>query len=83
MMFYLKKNNNVFLNEGASNGQPPGGNGDGSRGWRNRRSRRLDKMELLGLQSSLHSEIQAKQAIGEELSRTRADLLAAHKYAPF
>lgn len=64
---------------GGSNGQPSGGNVDGSRGWRNRRSRRLDKMELLGLQSSLHSEIQAKQAIGEELSRTRADLLAAHK----
>ncbi|XP_077284001.1 serine/threonine-protein kinase gek [Arctopsyche grandis] len=68
-----------FLKHGGSNGQPSGGSVDGSRGWRNRRSRRLDKMELLGLQSSLHSEIQAKQAIGEELSRTRADLLAAHK----
>lgn len=38
-------------------------------------------MELLNLQSSLQSEIQAKAAISEELSRTRADLIAAQKYA--
>lgn len=37
-------------------------------------------MELLNLQSSLQSEIQAKAAISEELSRTRADLVAAQKY---
>lgn len=49
--------------------------------WRNRRSQKLDKMELLNLQSSLQSEIQAKAAISEELSRTRADLIAAQKYA--
>lgn len=49
--------------------------------WRNRRSQKLDKMELLTLQSSLQSEIQAKAAIAEELSRTRADLVAAQKYA--
>lgn len=48
--------------------------------WRNRRSQKLDKMELLNLQSSLQSEIQAKAAISEELSRTRADLIAAQKY---
>lgn len=48
--------------------------------WRNRRSQKLDKMELLNLQSSLQSEIQAKAAIAEELSRTRADLVAAQKY---
>lgn len=48
--------------------------------WRNRRSQKLDKMELLNLQSSLQSEIQAKAAISEELSRTRADLVAAQKY---
>lgn len=48
--------------------------------WRNRRSQKLDKMELLNLQSSLQSEIQAKAAISEELSRTRAELIAAQKY---
>lgn len=47
--------------------------------WRNRRSQKLDKMELLNLQSSLQSEIQAKALISEELSRTRADLVAAQK----
>ncbi|XP_037032828.1 serine/threonine-protein kinase Genghis Khan [Bradysia coprophila] len=47
--------------------------------WRNRRSQKLDKMELLNLQSSLQSEIQAKAAISEELSRTRAELIAAQK----
>lgn len=48
--------------------------------WRNRRSQKLDKMELLNLQSSLQSEIQAKAAISEELSRTSADLVASQKY---
>lgn len=47
--------------------------------WRNRRSQKLDKMELLNLQSSLQSEIQAKASISEELSRTRAELVAAQK----
>ncbi|CAH0380687.1 unnamed protein product [Bemisia tabaci] len=47
--------------------------------WRNRRSQKLEKMELLNLQSSLQSEIQAKQTIGDELSRTRAELIAAQK----
>ncbi|KAK7790994.1 hypothetical protein R5R35_011454 [Gryllus longicercus] len=47
--------------------------------WRNRRSQKLDKMELLNLQSSLQSEIQAKQSIGEELTKTRSDLIAAQK----
>lgn len=51
--------------------------------WRNRRSQKLDKMELLNLQSSLQSEIQAKAAISEELSRTRADLIAAQKFVDF
>ncbi|KAJ8309235.1 hypothetical protein KUTeg_014109 [Tegillarca granosa] len=40
--------------------------------WRNRRSQRLDKMELLNLQSSLQSEIQAKQQISEELTKVKA-----------
>lgn len=50
-----------------------------NKNWKNRRSQKLDKMELLNLQSSLQSEIQAKAAISEELSRTRADLVAALK----
>lgn len=37
-------------------------------------------MELLNLQSSLQSEIQAKQSIGEELSKTRSELIAMQKY---
>ncbi|GJQ77807.1 putative protein serine threonine kinase [Trypoxylus dichotomus] len=53
--------------------------GAGDKNWRNRRSQKLDKMELLNLQSSLQSEIQAKQAISEDLSKTRAELLAAQK----
>lgn len=47
--------------------------------WRNRRSQKLDKMELLNLQSSLQSEIQAKASINDELSRTRAELINAQK----
>lgn len=47
--------------------------------WRNRRSQKLEKMELLNLQSSLQSEIQAKAIISDELSRTRVDLVAAQK----
>lgn len=57
------------------------GAGVGTGGWRNRRSQKLDKMEILTLQSSLHSEIQAKQAVAEELSRTRAELLASQRYS--
>ncbi|XP_035208817.1 serine/threonine-protein kinase MRCK alpha-like isoform X2 [Stegodyphus dumicola] len=47
--------------------------------WKNRRSQKLDKMELLNLQSSLQSEIQAKQAISQELSKVRAELVAEQK----
>ncbi|XP_046364774.1 serine/threonine-protein kinase MRCK alpha-like isoform X1 [Haliotis rufescens] len=48
---------------------------DPSRGqrWRNRRSQRLDKMELLNLQSSLQSEIQAKTMISEQLTRIKEE----------
>jgi serine/threonine-protein kinase MRCK len=53
--------------------------GGADKNWRNRRSQKLDKMELLNLQSSLQSEIQAKQAINEELSKTREALLEAQK----
>lgn len=47
--------------------------------WRNRRSQKLEKMELLNLQSSLQSEIQAKAIISDELSQTRAELVGAQK----
>ncbi|XP_065311097.1 serine/threonine-protein kinase Genghis Khan isoform X1 [Dermacentor albipictus] len=47
--------------------------------WRNRRSQKLEKMELLTLQSNLQSEIQAKQAVSEELTRVRAELVAQQK----
>ncbi|XP_054720162.1 serine/threonine-protein kinase MRCK alpha-like [Uloborus diversus] len=47
--------------------------------WRNRRSQKLEKMELLNLQSSLNSEIQAKQAIADELSKVRAEIVAVQK----
>ncbi|KAK7481172.1 hypothetical protein BaRGS_00027605 [Batillaria attramentaria] len=44
--------------------------------WRNRRSQRLDKMELLNLQSSLNSEIQAKQQMSNELSKVKQECVA-------
>ncbi|KAL5008245.1 hypothetical protein ScPMuIL_013826 [Solemya velum] len=43
----------------------------GRQRWRNRRSQRLDKMELLNLQASLNSEIQAKQQINEDLTKIK------------
>ncbi|XP_053397279.1 serine/threonine-protein kinase MRCK alpha-like isoform X2 [Mercenaria mercenaria] len=46
----------------------------GRQRWRNRRSQRLDKMELLNLQSSLNSEIQAKAKITEELNKVKEQL---------
>ncbi|KAM3968676.1 serine/threonine-protein kinase gek [Aphomia sociella] len=67
------------VSPGAAGGGGGGSSSAGSGGWRNRRSQKLDKMEILTLQSSLHSEIQAKQAVGEELSRTRAELLASQR----
>ena len=47
--------------------------------WKNRRSQKLDKMELLNLQSNLQSEIQANQDISQELSKVRAELEASRK----
>ncbi|XP_063835291.1 serine/threonine-protein kinase MRCK alpha [Ostrinia nubilalis] len=70
---YLK---HASASRGMAPSSPPGA---APGGWRNRRSQKLDKMEILTLQSSLHSEIQAKQAVGEELSRTRAELLASQR----
>lgn len=60
-----------------ANGSNPNSTSD--KNWRNRRSQKLDKMELLNLQSSLQSEIQAKQAISEELTKTRTELIAVQK----
>lgn len=57
----------------------PNSNSITDKNWRNRRSQKLDKMELLNLQSSLQSEIQAKQSISEELTKTRTELIAAQK----
>ncbi|CAL1542564.1 unnamed protein product [Lymnaea stagnalis] len=42
--------------------------------WRNRRSAKLDRMELLNLQSNLQSELAAKQQITDELARTKDEL---------
>lgn len=54
-------------------------NATADKNWRNRRSQKLDKMELLNLQSNLQSEIQAKQSISEELTKTRTELNAVQK----
>ncbi|XP_001360900.3 serine/threonine-protein kinase Genghis Khan [Drosophila pseudoobscura] len=54
-------------------------NGVDNKNWRNRRSQKLDKMELLNLQSALQREIQAKAIISEELSQTRSDLISIQK----
>ena len=58
------------------------GEDSGRQRWRNRRSQRLDKMELLNLQSSLNSEIQAKSQISEELSKmkTQYSLMETYVY---
>ena len=53
--------------------------GPTEKNWRNRRSQKLDKMELLNLQSALNSEVQAKQVISEELSKVRAEFVACQK----
>ena len=55
------------------------GEDSGRQRWRNRRSQRLDKMELLNLQSSLNSEIQAKTHINEELNKVKSQLASVEK----
>ncbi|XP_071794015.1 serine/threonine-protein kinase MRCK alpha-like [Asterias amurensis] len=44
--------------------------------WQSRRSQKMDKMELLNLQSSLQSEVQAKEQINKELSKVKTDQVA-------
>ncbi|KAJ8679289.1 hypothetical protein QAD02_015076 [Eretmocerus hayati] len=68
-----------FLKHTGGAGGIGGGSTITDKNWRNRRSQKLDKMELLNLQSSLQSEIHAKQTISEELTKTRSDLIAAQK----
>ncbi|XP_014233226.1 serine/threonine-protein kinase Genghis Khan isoform X1 [Trichogramma pretiosum] len=68
-----------FLKHSGGAGIGSNANNTEVKNWRNRRSQKLDKMELLNLQSSLQSEIQAKQAISEELTKTRSDHIAAQK----
>lgn len=74
MFGVLQRSGKCFIFSGVSNVVS-----GADKNWRNRRSQKLDKMELLNLQSSLQSEIQAKQAISEDLSKTREALLAAQK----
>ena len=47
--------------------------------WRNKRTLKLDRMELLSLQSSLNGELQAKQQMSEKLSIVQAELLSSQK----
>jgi len=63
----------------AATGTSPSQQVPPEKNWKNRRSQKLEKMELLNLQSNLQSEIHAKQAINEELSIVRSELEAARK----
>lgn len=69
-MEYLKTNSNSTTSGGSSNAAA-------EKNWKNRRSQKLEKMELLNLQSSLQSEMHAKQSVQEELSITRSELEAS------
>ena len=40
--------------------------------WQMRRSQKVDKQEILTLQSNLQAEIQAKQQLMEELNKMKA-----------
>lgn len=50
----------------------PGPPGTGKANWQSRRSHKMDKMELLNLQSSLRSEVLAKEQIQKELTDVSA-----------
>ncbi|XP_038071519.1 serine/threonine-protein kinase MRCK alpha-like isoform X2 [Patiria miniata] len=47
--------------------------------WQSRRSQKMDKMELLNLQSNLQSEVHAKDQINKELSKVKSDQVQAEK----
>ncbi|XP_031559571.1 serine/threonine-protein kinase MRCK alpha-like isoform X2 [Actinia tenebrosa] len=47
--------------------------------WQLRRSQKVDKQEILTLQSNLQAEIQAKQQLSEELNKSKAILITTEK----
>ncbi|XP_055343191.1 serine/threonine-protein kinase MRCK alpha-like [Paramacrobiotus metropolitanus] len=47
--------------------------------WRNRKSQKLNKSELLSLQSNLQSEIQAKEQIHQELLKVRTEIASVNR----
>lgn len=49
--------------------------------WQMRRSQKVDKQEILTLQSNLHAEIQAKQQLMEELNKMKAANVANERWA--
>ncbi|PIK62688.1 hypothetical protein BSL78_00382 [Apostichopus japonicus] len=50
----------------------PGPPGTGKANWQSRRSHKMDKMELLNLQSSLRSEVLAKEQLQKEMTEVSA-----------
>ncbi|CAG5119390.1 unnamed protein product, partial [Candidula unifasciata] len=63
------------MTEELENLKVMGGSEEASRlRWRSRRSAKMDKMELLNLQLQIQSELQAKQQVIEELSKTKDEL---------
>ena len=49
--------------------------------WQMRRSQKVDKQEILTLQSNLQAEIQAKQQLMEELNKMKAANVANERWA--
>ena len=48
--------------------------------WQMRRSQKVDKQEILTLQSNLQAEIQAKQQLMEELNKMKAANVANERW---
>ena len=65
----------------SGGGAPAAAGTTPEKNWKNRRSQKLEKMELLNLQSNLQSEIAAKQSVNEELSKVRSELESSKMYA--
>ena len=53
----------------------------GEKNWQMRRSQKVDKQEILTLQSNLQAEIQAKQQLMEELNKMKAANVANERWA--
>lgn len=49
--------------------------------WQMRRSQKVEKQEILSLQSNLQAEIQAKQQLMEELNKMKAANVANERWA--